>query len=47
MTEQTSRSYVEQHPVEAKTQKKYVYLFQEGNGKDRKLLGGKALGSAR
>ncbi len=30
--------------MEAKTQKKYVYLFQEGNGKDKKLLGGKGAG---
>jgi pyruvate,orthophosphate dikinase len=44
LTEQTSQSHAEQHPGEAKTQKKYVYTFKEGNGKDRKLLGGKGAG---
>lgn len=44
MTEQTSRGIVEQQPVEARAQKKYVFLFSEGNGKDKKLLGGKGAG---
>ena len=30
--------------MQTKTQTKYVYLFHEGNGKDRKLLGGKGAG---
>ena len=42
--EQTSQSYAQQQPIEAKTATKYVFLFQEGNGKDRKLLGGKGAG---
>ena len=44
MNKQTSQSYAEQHTIEAKAQKKYVFLFQEGNGKDKKLLGGKGAG---
>ncbi len=44
MNEQSSQSYAQQHSMEANTQKKYVYLFKEGNGKDKKLLGGKGAG---
>ena len=44
MAEQTSQSYSEQQSIEAKAPKKYVFLFQEGNGKDKKLLGGKGAG---
>ncbi len=44
MIEQTSQSYAEQQPIQTKTATKYVYLFQEGDGKDKKLLGGKGAG---
>jgi pyruvate, orthophosphate dikinase len=44
LTERISQSYVEQQSIEAKARKKYVFLFQEGNGKDKKLLGGKGAG---
>ena len=45
MIEQTSQSYTHQHPTHTTTAtKKYVFLFQEGNGKDKKLLGGKGAG---
>ena len=39
-----SQSYTQQRQVETKPAQKYVYLFQEGNGKDKKLLGGKGAG---
>ncbi len=42
--EQTNQSYPQQQPIEAKTATKYVFPFHEGNGKDRKLLGGKGAG---
>ncbi|MCW3994634.1 MAG: pyruvate, phosphate dikinase [Candidatus Bathyarchaeota archaeon] len=42
--EQTSQSYAQPIPVQTKTAPKYVYLFQEGDGKDKKLLGGKGAG---
>lgn len=44
MIEQTSQSYAPQQPFLTKTRPKYVYLFEEGNGKDKKLLGGKGAG---
>ena len=44
MNEQISQSYAQPHPFDAKTPTKYVFLFQEGNGKDKKLLGGKGAG---
>jgi hypothetical protein len=31
--QQTSQTYDEQQPIEAKAPKKYVYLFQDGNRK--------------
>ena len=43
MIEQNSQSYYPT-PIETKPAQKYVYLFQEGNGKDKKLLGGKGAG---
>ncbi len=44
-TKRTSQSYAQQGvPVQAKTAKKFVYLFAEGDGKDKKLLGGKGAG---
>jgi pyruvate,orthophosphate dikinase len=39
-----SQSYAQQHPPEKKPAPKYVYLFRDGNGKDKKLLGGKGAG---
>jgi pyruvate,orthophosphate dikinase len=39
-----SQSYAQQRKPEAKQAQKHVYLFQEGNGKDKKLLGGKGAG---
>jgi len=39
-----SQSYAQQHPPETKPTPKYVYLFRDGNGKDKKLLGGKGAG---
>lgn len=42
--EQTSQNLSQHQPIKAKTATKYVYLFREGNGKDRKLLGGKGAG---
>jgi pyruvate,orthophosphate dikinase len=39
-----SQSYAQQRAPEVKAVPKYVYLFQEGNGKDKKLLGGKGAG---
>jgi pyruvate,orthophosphate dikinase len=39
----SSQSYTQQRK-QAQTSKKYVYLFHEGNGKDKKLLGGKGAG---
>ena len=39
-----SQSYAEQQPTQTQPNQKYVYLFQEGNGKDKKLLGGKGAG---
>ncbi len=44
MNEQISQSYAQPHPFDAKTATKYVFLFQEGNGKDKKFLGGKGAG---
>ncbi len=45
MSQKTSQSYAQtQIPLQTTTQTKYVYLFREGNGKDRKLLGGKGAG---
>ncbi|MCW4028860.1 MAG: pyruvate, phosphate dikinase [Candidatus Bathyarchaeota archaeon] len=42
--EQSSQSYVEPIPLQTKPPEKHVYLFKEGNGKDKKLLGGKGAG---
>lgn len=42
--QQSSQSYIQQVPVQTKTSAKYVYLFSEGDGKDKKLLGGKGAG---
>jgi pyruvate, orthophosphate dikinase len=39
-----SQSYIHQRTPETKPAQKYVYLFKEGNGKDKKLLGGKGAG---
>ncbi len=39
-----SQSYTQQRVPETKPAQKYVYLFSEGNGKDKKLLGGKGAG---
>ena len=44
LIEQTSQSYAQQQPIQTKTATKYVYLFLEGDGKDKKLLGGKGAG---
>jgi pyruvate,orthophosphate dikinase len=44
LIEQTSQSYAQQQPFQTKTATKYVYLFLEGDGKDKKLLGGKGAG---
>jgi pyruvate,orthophosphate dikinase len=44
LVEQSSQSYAHAQTVEAKEPKKYVYLFQEGDGKDKKLFGGKGAG---
>ena len=33
-----------QQAVEAKAEKKYVFLFREGDGRDKRLLGGKGAG---
>jgi pyruvate,orthophosphate dikinase len=44
LVQQTSQTYEEHQPIEAKAPKKYVFLFQEGNGKEKKLLGGKGAG---
>lgn len=44
MVEQSSQSYTQQQAIQAKEARKYVYLFREGNGKDKKLLGGKGAG---
>ncbi len=44
MIEQTSQTYAQQIPYRTKPQAKYVFLFKEGNGKDKKLLGGKGAG---
>ena len=44
MIEQSSQSYAQPIPTQTKTTAKYVYLFREGDGKDRKLLGGKGAG---
>ena len=44
MVEQSSQSYAQEQPILAKEAKKYVYPFREGNGKDKKLLGGKGAG---
>ena len=44
MVEQSSQSYAQEQPILAKEAKKYVYSFREGNGKDKKLLGGKGAG---
>lgn len=42
--QQSSQSYIQQAPRQVKTAAKYVYLFREGDGKDKKLLGGKGAG---
>jgi pyruvate, orthophosphate dikinase len=39
-----SQSYAQQQPPQTQSTQKYVYLFTEGNGKDKKLLGGKGAG---
>lgn len=44
MVEQSSQSYNQQQAIQAREARKYVYLFREGNGKDKKLLGGKGAG---
>src|SRR5512146_1183783 len=44
LSKQSSQSYARQIPIQTKTEEKYVYLFREGNGKDKKLLGGKGAG---
>ena len=44
MNRQTSQSYVESELNFEKPQNKWVYLFNEGNGKDKRLLGGKGAG---
>ncbi|MGD6853341.1 MAG: pyruvate, phosphate dikinase [Candidatus Bathyarchaeia archaeon] len=44
MIEQTSQSYAKTHAPKTKTAQKYVYRFEEGNGKDKELLGGKGAG---
>ena len=44
LIEQTSQSYAQQQPFQTRTATKYVYLLQEGDGKDKKLLGGKGAG---
>jgi pyruvate,orthophosphate dikinase len=40
----SSQSSLQQPPLQTKPAQKYVYLFSEGNGKDKKLLGGKGAG---
>ena len=42
LIEQTSQSHLQQ--IQTKTTSKYVFQFNEGNGKDKKLLGGKGAG---
>jgi pyruvate, orthophosphate dikinase len=44
LVEQSSQSYNQQQAIQAREARKYVYLFREGNGKDKKLLGGKGAG---
>jgi pyruvate,orthophosphate dikinase len=42
--EKSSQSYAETIPIHSKTKEKHIYLFREGDGKDKKLLGGKGAG---
>lgn len=44
MNNQTSQSYIESGYTVGKTQEKWVYLFTEGDGKNKRLLGGKGAG---
>ncbi|MCL1976848.1 MAG: pyruvate, phosphate dikinase [Candidatus Bathyarchaeota archaeon] len=44
MNRQTSQSYVESELNFENPQNKWVYLFNEGNGKNKRLLGGKGAG---